>query len=206
MAAPTYLRLAELKAAIDEVDRRWDDQLARAIGAASRWIGRTCNDQFAPDAVARAKTFTAANPRQLTVGSLATTSGLTVEVDYWDTGTFAAPLAATQWTAETEMHRGQPGAPLDTLRAVEPTRWPDGRDNPSARRGRVRVTARWGWPETPDDVVDACQILAAGLFRAKDTSGGFAAAVRGLTAQGAPTPEYVLQAISLLDPLRRPAP
>lgn len=209
-----YLALGELKATladeIDETSREWDDQLQVAIAAASRHIERACNDVFAPDESPSARTFEPRDGQHLTVGSLATTTGLTVEIDETDSGTYGAALPAGTWRAERVFHRNIAAAPLDTLVAIAPTRWPDGRTAggrviPGWRhRGRVRVTARWGWPETPEDVIEACQILAAGLFRAKNTGGGVAAAARGLTTRGGATPEYVLQAATLLDPLLRP--
>ncbi len=36
----------------------------------------------------------------------------------------------------------------------------------------VRVTARWGWPAVPDEVALATQLLAARLYRRKDSPQG----------------------------------
>jgi hypothetical protein len=37
---------------------------------------------------------------------------------------------------------------------------------------RVRVTARWGWPSVPDGVAQAAALLAARLYRRKDSPEG----------------------------------
>ncbi|MBL7492517.1 hypothetical protein, partial [Frankia sp. AgW1.1] len=39
---------------------------------------------------------------------------------------------------------------------------------------RIRVTARWGWPAVPDDIVQAAQIQATRLFKRKDSPEGVA--------------------------------
>ena len=38
--------------------------------------------------------------------------------------------------------------------------------------GRLRVTARWGWPAVPDQVVEAAKLLAVRLYRRKDSPQG----------------------------------
>lgn len=206
--APSYLDLGELKSALKVEDRESDDQLIRAIGAASRFIERYCNDLFAPDDVATPRLFQPGDGRRLTVGSFASPVGVTVRVDHTDDGTWD-DLSAEQWVPEKLMHRNLPDSPYDTIAAASPLRWPDGRDTRGGRyrvRGLVEVTARWGWPETPDDVVEACQVLAAGMWQARTAKGGFAEAVRGLNPSAAQTPEYALQAQNILDRLRRPSP
>lgn len=37
---------------------------------------------------------------------------------------------------------------------------------------RVRVTAQWGWPSVPDDILQATLILARRLFSRKDSPSG----------------------------------
>lgn len=39
-------------------------------------------------------------------------------------------------------------------------------------RGRVRVTARFGWPDVPDDIEQAALIQASRLFKRKDSPEG----------------------------------
>lgn len=37
----------------------------------------------------------------------------------------------------------------------------------------VKVTGKWGWPSIPSDVVEACKILAKGIYRNRENIGGF---------------------------------
>jgi len=46
---------------------------------------------------------------------------------------------------------------------------------------QAQVTAKWGWPEVPDDVEQATYILSADLYKRKDSIGG----VLGLSELGA---------------------
>jgi hypothetical protein len=57
------------------------------------------------------------------------------------------------------------GWAIETLERVDST-WPVWGST------RVRVTATWGWPAVPDPIKDACLLLAARLFRRKDSPEG----------------------------------
>jgi len=52
---------------------------------------------------------------------------------------------------------------------------------PKNLRPGVRLTARWGWPSVPDDIVEATLILTADLYKRKSSVGG----VLGLSELGA---------------------
>ncbi len=38
----------------------------------------------------------------------------------------------------------------------------------------IQVTARWGWPVVPPEITEATLLLAARLFKRKDSPGGVA--------------------------------
>lgn len=60
------------------------------------------------------------------------------------------------------------GEPITSLIAVGSYAFP----SVVRREGLVRVTARWGWPEVPADIKVACLILAAKLYKRRDSAEG----------------------------------
>lgn len=92
---------------------------------------------------------------------IASTSGLAVAVDSSDNGTFTA-LDADDWYAETDNRTGMVTAIRST--GLFPTT--------SLRRRTVQVTAKWGWPATPDPVKRAAMIWAIRLVNRSETPTG----------------------------------
>lgn len=166
---PVYATLAQLKSMITVTDSDRDSMLVEKIAAASRSIDNTCGAprRFYLDATASARVI---NPTRrlvqdedgwhLLVPDIGDVDGLVVEVGR--TG------AWTDITAQVEAE------PLDALDELKPVTsllrvggaWPAGAGR------RVRVTARWGWPAVPDGVAEATRILAARLFKRKDSPEG----------------------------------
>ncbi|WP_307797796.1 phage head-tail connector protein [Streptomyces laculatispora] len=82
----------------------------------------------------------------------------------------AAPVlvetgSASSWTDVTDYETGPDnalvrGRPITSL--TVPGRWAAGQ----------RVTARWGWPQVPDEIRQATLIQAARLYRRKDSPEG----------------------------------
>lgn len=166
-ALPVYLGLDELKDSVHITDNDRDRALARALAAASRSIEATTGRRFWLDAEPSARVI---NPRgrvfrdddgeHLLIDDLGAVQGLVVEV-----GRGAA------WTDITSSVEAEPTDALATLRPVTSllrigSGWPSGAGQ------RVRVTERWGWPQTPDPVVQATGIWAARLFKRKDSPEG----------------------------------
>jgi len=162
-----YAGLETVKAALgkDSVDVR-DDLIRGAVLAASRWIDRRCGRRFWPDKTATARTvpitgrsFCEDGYQVLLVPDIATATGLIVE-----TGSDSAG-----WTAVTGLDAGVDdpllfiAAPITRLRGE--VGW-------LPRSGRARVTARWGCPSVPDEIAQAAALLAARLYRRKDSPQG----------------------------------
>lgn len=162
-----YTDLATVKASLGKstADDR-DDLIEQAIAAASRMIDQRCGRRFYADTAASARVFPAYD-RHLTVGDAqslrvadyVTAVGATVETQTSFAGT---------WTTVTGWEPGPANADADGLpwtEIVYQAGW-------VGDATRVRVTAKWGWPSTPDGVAQAAALLAARLYRRKDSPNG----------------------------------
>lgn len=169
-----YAELTVVKSSLGKLttDDR-DDLILSAITAASRLIDARTGRRFYLDHSASARTFPVRGRTfwddrgcNLLIDDIGSTSALVVE-----TGS----LLSNSWTATTAYATGPDnalahGRPVTSL--LSRSGW--GSDS-------VRVTARWGWPAVPAEVVQATQLLAARLYRRKDSPQG----VLGSTEWGA---------------------
>ncbi|KFU81012.1 hypothetical protein SAMN04489729_4813 [Amycolatopsis lurida] len=169
MAVTDYATLAPLKHALNipESDTAEDDALNRVLVSASRGIDRATGRRFYRDDAATAKVFPvqgralfAPEGFLLMLDDIATTAGLVVEAGT-AAGGYTSVVGYEPYPLDPD-----PGWPVDGL--LRDRMWPQG---PMAR---VRVTAVWGWPDVPDDIVQATLLLAARLHRRKDSPEGIA--------------------------------
>lgn len=167
MVANEYVDLPTLKSAlgVESDDTTRDTLLASALAAASRGIDRMTGRRFWLDTTAVERTY---NPRgrtvcdtdgeRLIVDDIGVTMGMVVE-----TGSGASWSAVTGYETAPDNALVQ-GRPVTAL--LQPAgSWGYG-------TCRVRVTARFGWPAIPDEVVEATKIQAARLYRRKDSPEG----------------------------------
>jgi hypothetical protein len=166
--ANEYATLAELKAMRKITDATSDTALQSALTRASRAIDTKTSRRFYLDGSATARTYNPygrttsdARGQILLVDDIGSTTGLVVE-----TGTTSGG-----WTAVTtyETHPDNAitlGRPITGILLASGV-WPYG-------SARVRVTARWGWPAVPDEIVQATLILANRLYLRKDSPEGIA--------------------------------
>lgn len=194
-----YTTLAELKSWIGGIgDTNDDGDLERAVEAASRAIDEYCGRVFYDAGSASARTYVADDSEELDVHDFSTTAGLVVKTDDNSDGTFETSWDATGSPAD---YQPEPlvrvnGYPYTRIVAIDDKAFPVSR-----RRALVQVTAQWGWAAVPTDVKQACLILAARLFKRKETSTG----VIGFDGMGT-TVRITAQDVdvrALLDPLRR---
>jgi len=165
-----YATLADLKAALGITnDDTRDAALSAAISAASRYIDRRCGRKFDADSVATARVY---NPRyrlvedrvgqRFLVDDISTVTGLVVELGIG--GAYTA-ITTYETAPENAIAKGLPIAELmfggDTAPLQFITPW-----------SRLRVTAKWGWPDVPDDIAQAALLYAARVFRRKDSPDG----------------------------------
>lgn len=164
--ANEYSDLATLKLQLGVTDTARDTLLTSALASASRAIDQMTGRRFYLDAVAVQRTY---NPygrvvcdaagEVLLVDDIGSVTGLVVE-----TGPASGPWTAVtdyETTPDNALARGRPVTGL--LRTAGT--WVSG-------TSRVRVTALWGWPAVPDEIVQATIIQASRLFKRKDSPEG----------------------------------
>ena len=168
-----YATVAEFKVRLGISDSTDDAALTTALNAACRSIDKACGRRFYIDQAASARTFRIAYGAEygirLPAGvEIASTSGLIVKTDDNDDGTFE-----TTWdAADFELLPSNAIAvsePVREIVAVGDRLFPTG-----LRRSALQVTAIWGWPAVPDDIIEASMILASRLFKRKDSPHGVA--------------------------------
>lgn len=224
MATTDYMTVDNLKdlLRIDATNTRFDYALGIAISSASRQIDEHCHERFWLDDDPTPRLFEAHDPYRLSLPAFASTTGLVVEIDRDGDGVYE-----TTWTAGTDYratpYNPEPGFPyrgIQAFRAAFPTITPYGIDYPYTSfalygpgawsdQPRVQVTARWGWPEVPDQVIQACSILATDHYKSKDVTDG-ASGPQGLSTgrfgshPSLKSPGFNAQAAKLLCGLREP--
>lgn len=158
MIGDPYITLAEIKVylGLDETVTRHDDLLNSAIDSVSRESEQICSRQFNKDDTASVRTFTA-------------TYNDTVDVDdFWTADDLVITVAGKEITDYTLYPRngvvsGQSGWPFYRI------------GHPGVRKNTdVTVTAKWGWASVPEPVKQACLMVAAQTFMAKDAPFGVA--------------------------------
>jgi endonuclease YncB( thermonuclease family) len=169
--ANEYADLPTLKQqlSIEAADDSRDTLLNRALASASRSIDKTTGRRFWLDPAPVARIY---NPRgrvactvdgeTLLVDDIGSVTGLVVE-----TGPAAGPWNAVtgyETTPDNALADGK--AITGLLRPNSIWSWHLGSTT------RVRVTARFGWPAVPDDIVQACLIQASRLYKRKDSPEG----------------------------------
>jgi len=156
-----YTTVPFVKAQLGITDTDNDDLIALAIGAASREIDRWTGTTFYP--VFEARTFMAPADGVLWVDRFTDPTGLIVATGTG--GTYTTVVAAGQYVL-WPLNAASRGLAYDRISfAVRPV--PGAWAYPT-----VQITANWGYATTPADVEAAARIMAAALFRRKDSPEG----------------------------------
>ena len=169
-----YATLADLKTFLGIGDAADDVTLQLALDAAEAQINAFTGRSFGIDGSVVARSYVATANGALDVDPIATLTGLVVETDANDDGTYE-----TLWTTGTDF-RVEPvnaaalGPPWNRLVATGSKLFPTGnRYYPG-----VRVTAKYGWPGSPPaPVKEATLIQASRLWKRKDAPFGVAGSV-----------------------------
>lgn len=166
-----YVSLAQIKAQLTipaaETDR--ESQLDIVLASASARVEAYCGRVFTLDTSATARTFDpdrriACRPggaEVFLIDDIGSETGLIVESGYYTAGATYQTITDYATDRPSAITVGRPITGL--LRAYG---WYTGPSN------RLRVTAKWGWPVVPEEVAEATLILAARLWRRKDTPEG----------------------------------
>lgn len=167
-----YCTLAELRAQLSDADSRVaDDQLERAIDAASRAVDAWCGRRFWADETPQALVFRPEHPLRTAVDDISTTAGLTVATDADADGVYE-----TTWAQGADFLL----EPLNAARLGGAYAWWEliavgsRTFTCSSLRPSLQVTAAFGWSAVPDQVREATILRAAALFKRKDSPHGVA--------------------------------
>lgn len=162
-----YGDIATLKSMMDmaTADTTANALLTQALASASRGIDRITGRRFWLDPSPVQRTFNPqgrtrceASGELLLVDDIGSITGLVVETGSGGT-----------WAAVTDFETSPDNAILDGL-PINALRLPS--SSWGTRATRVRITARWGWPAIPDEVVQATLIQASRLYKRKDSPEG----------------------------------
>lgn len=177
-----------------------DTRLEAAIAAASRQIDAHCGRRFWRDADPKVREYRPTEAQRADVDDISTTTGLIVKLDEDDDGTFETTLTNVTHFLLAPFNAADetPVRPWCEILLV------DGDIFPRSMSGRpgLQVTARFGWPAIPDDVVQACIIQSKNLYKATaGTFVGYQLSVESGVAVRNPSLDPV--AAALLEPFRK---
>lgn len=164
-----YATLAELKSqvSIPTDDATKDDRLNKALKSASRSIDRATGRRFWLDENVDTRTYRLdgrvlceSDGDVLLVDDIGDVAGLVVETGTTGSGTYTA-ITGYETSPDNALADGY---------AITGLLKPHGVWGTSSTR--IRVTAKFGWPTVPDDIVQACLIQASRLFKRADSPEG----------------------------------
>lgn len=187
---PAYASTSELASLVRIGDTADDAQLALAIETASRSIDHATGRQFGQVAAAEARYYQARWDCRtfrwtVEIDDLATRTGLAVDVDILDRGTYPYSVDVTYvgLRPSNAVVKGFPWTHL-TILPTGPVQFSDVRD-------AIRVTARWGWATVPTAIKHATLLQASRLLAARDAPFGVA---------GSPDAGAQIRLLARLDP------
>ncbi len=168
-AAPAYITVAELKAAIHDPSSTIDSTLMQtAILAASRAVegANGCGRRFYQTSGTQYFYPDTLWTVSLADMDLATTTGLSVHVDSGFAGTYVEErFFGTDFICEplNGSVNGVEGWPFTSIRGINGKTW--FLRYTEYQQYTVKVTGTWGWPAVPDPIKTATTIVAAYLYK-----------------------------------------
>jgi hypothetical protein len=171
-APPAYAALAVLKAGWDITTVTHDTLLQTNLMAASRMIDDHCHRRFYSDEAVSSRNYVpggrtvwADDGELLFIDDVASETGLVVAVG----------SGASFTTVSSSDYEVYPSNAIAQRKPIEGLLRLGGRWTGGLTGQRVRVTARWGWPATPEVVEQATLLQAGRLYKRKDSPQGFLA-------------------------------
>jgi hypothetical protein len=173
-----YATIDELKTRLRITDTTSDDELTDKLSVASRRIDEDTGRRFCADTSASARVYDLTHLTKLLVDDVSTATGLVVQTGDGTTWT-TVQSSLYQLKPYNNLARGRAAWQIDRVNSS----WPIG--------AMARVTAVWGWPSVPAPIHDATLLLAARLFRRKDSPDGVAGfSDMGVVRVGRWDPDY----------------
>lgn len=159
--ANDYATLVELKTQLRITNTADDTELQAKLTTASRRIDRDTGRRFYLDSGVSARTYALTHDTKLIVDDFSTTTGLIVQVG---DGTSWSTVGSTRYrvSPSNNIVDGKAAYLIERVNSC----WPIG-VYPLAQ-----ITAKWGWPSVPDEIKAATLLVAARLFRRKDSPEG----------------------------------
>lgn len=193
----SYATLADLRARLSSggvtLSTTDDPILTSALASASRSIETATNRQFNLDTGLTSRVYYPTSQSTAIVDDISTTAGLVVATDSDDDGVYETTWLATDYLLRpiNGIEHGVPGWPYSRIDAVGGKYFPMAgkyaytgpiwREYLNStfplihRRPGLQVTATFGWPTAPpENVRQACLILAEELYKLKDAPYGVA--------------------------------
>lgn len=180
-AQNVYTTLVELKSWLkpggisDTID---DDELTRAIVAASRAIDKTCQRHFYK--LTETRTLIPDTPWCVELGGYNDlVSVTTLKTDATGDGIFEQTWAASDYQLLTldgtpNVNAAPEPQPYVQVRAIGSLLFPIPSTLAAARTDLVQINGVWGWPAVPTAIRQACLMIAAETWKLKDAPLGVA--------------------------------
>ena len=165
-----YCTVEQVRAELSDDEANLSTPLIeKAVNAASRAVDRWCGRRFWLDETPVARVYRPTESDWVPVHDIGSTDGLVVKTDTAGAGTWATTWDTTDYALGPDNADADGGAyAWWEIRAYGQT-FITGSSRPS-----LQVTARWGWSEVPDQVVEATLLRAVALFKRKETPYGVA--------------------------------
>jgi hypothetical protein len=171
-----YVGMEEVKDRLQITDTLTDYQLQAAIQSAARFIERHCGRHF--NQFTQTRTYVPYSIYEQPIDDLVSVTQLAVDMNgngvydtIWNTSQYQLSIGDQDFNG---LAVGEP-RPWTRIRVTQtgnffPFIWP------FSRIDRVQVQGVWGWPAVPADIMMATAMVAADLFKLKDTPFGLAGA------------------------------
>ena len=159
---PVYTDVATVKTYLGITGTTWDDEIADDIATAARDIDQQCDQFFYETAANQTRGYIPQNPGYCITDPISEFVSLTAQESTWvrDQDFMLEPL--------NNDLQGQPFTAIRTIarpfiftQAQIPAGW-------AGFDGRIYITAKFGWPAVPNQIVQANKIAAARLFHRKN--------------------------------------
>jgi hypothetical protein len=158
---PVYTTVAVVKAYLGLTTTAFDDELTDDIATAARDIDENC-DQIFYETDVEIRSYIPQNPGYCITDGISEFVALTAQESVW--------VRDSDFMLEPQNAELQ-GRPFNAIRTIArpfiftlaqiPSGW-------AGFDGRVYVTAKFGWPAVPNQIVQANKILAARLFHRRN--------------------------------------
>lgn len=161
MSASEYATLGEIKARLGISDTADDSTLAAVLTAVSREIDQVCKRRFYVTNTDEIRYFMAQRADLLDAGDLVSVTSLATDPD--------GDRSYSETWAATDYDLSPYNAALDSMPYLYIEVAPSGNYEFPCNVGKgVKVIGKWGWPDTPAAVREACLIQSSRIFRRKD--------------------------------------